>query len=362
MVRWLRALFAAAPGLQLAPHALPAPWPAARIAIFERINASEQLPDGSLIDACFALSDRPAESPAEQVPCPDPSFHILAQAHGLSAALQAGAREHTLARLSKLYPLLLASSEDSIGATLQRLQRSGADPQQAATLARWLASRAPDAIAVKYAIALLGQYGSAADAALLMTLGKHELFTLACARALCKLLEPEPSQTAMWNLARRVHGLGRIHMVRELATTGCPEVQQWLLRDGYRNTFHHDYTACLCATGGKLLAALQAGPVDERLLTGAGEILQALLNARALPGQRMHDYPDGAAAALAWLECVQRQQAPRQTVQAALHALAGVDTHALPWPPAQLQQVAALARSLCAPANRIVTGAVARCM
>ncbi len=149
-------------------------------------------------------------------------------------------------------------------------------------------------------------------------------------------------------------------MVRELATTGCPEVQQWLLRDGYKNNFAHEYLACLCATGGKLLAALQAGPVDERLLTGAGEILQALLHGRESPGPGMHDYPDGAAAALAWLECVQRQQPRRQTVQAALHALAGVESHALPWPPAQLQQVAALARSLCAPTNRIVTGAVAR--
>ncbi len=356
MVTWWRALFAARAGLQLAPDAIPVPWAPARSAILARINACERLSDGSLSDTGFALPDQQAHwsgatfaaGALDDGPSHTPSLRDLRQAHDLSAALQAAARDHSAARLAKLQQTLLEASSASIAATLGRLQRCGAEPLRLATLARWLASRAPDVIAVKCAIGLLGQYGTAADADLIMTLGLHEEFTLSCALALCKLLGPEQSQTAMWNLARRVHGWGRIHVVRRLATTGCPEIQQWLLRDGYRNSRMDEYLAYLCATGGKLLPALQAGAADDRLLIGAGEILRALLYGRESPGQQMHDYADGAAATLAYLECVKRQRPRQPRVAAAVTALARIECHGLPWDAAQLKQVATLARQILA--------------
>ncbi len=260
-----------------------------------------------------------------------------AQAHDLCTALRRAAQDHAPARLARLYEVMLSASPHIGDTVLERLQRSGADPARMATLARWLAYKAPDIIAVRFAIALLGQYGSAADTDLMMTLGRHEEFTLSCALAVCKLLGPEPSQTAMWNLARRVQGWGRIHVVGRLATTGCPEVQQWLLREGYKNTVDSECLAHACAGGGRLLAALQGAQVDERLLIGAGDLLQALLHGN------FHDYHDGEAALLAYMQCVHRMRPRQPQVAAAVMEIAARARTAVIWDDARLRQVLALA-------------------
>ncbi len=270
----------------------------------------------------------------------------LAHAHELATAVRAAAADHTVGKLAKLYNTILAATPAGMDASL-RPARSPAASASLATLARWLCRRAPDPIAVRYGIALLGQYGGASDVDLIMTLGRHEEFTVTCATALCKVLGPEPSQTAMWNLARRVHGWGRIQMVRRLASTGCPEIQQWLLREGYRNSHTDDYLAYLCATGGRLLPALQSGAADERLLIGAGDILHSLLSCgRDGPAKSIVDYADGPAASIAFLACVEQQRPRQLRVAAAVIALAGIHDHALPWGEPTLQQIASLARQI----------------
>ncbi len=353
MVSWLRSLFSPAPGLQLAPDALPLPWAQGRIAILERITACELQADGSLPDATFAWPDqqphltgtRATNGQADDGSAYDLSALERAQVHDLSTALRRAADDHGAPRLEKLYQVMLSAADVHFRpALLERLAKSGADPARMALLARWLARKAPDAIVVKFAIALLGRYGSAADADLLMTLGLHEDFTLPCALALCELLGPEPSQTAMWNLARRVRGWGRIHVVRKLASTGCPQIQQWLLRDGFRNSHMKGHQAYLCATGGKLLAALQESAPDERLLVGAGEILQALLDGRDAVSSTMADYADGAATTLAYLQCVQRVRPQQLQVAAAVIDLANMDNYG--WEEAQLRHVKHLARQV----------------
>ena len=241
-LRPLRLFFAPTPGLQLAADAIPTPWTPGRIAIYERISACQLQSDGSLPDPTFAL---PGEAPladtvwdgAADYSQPYPLGALeRAQSHDVSTALRRAADDHAAPRLATMYQVLAVANAAIGEDVLARLNKSGADPARMALLARWLARKAPDAIAVKFAIAVLGCYGAASDADLLMTLGLHEEFTLLCAIALCKLLGPEQSQTAMWNLARRVHGWGRIHVVRKLADTQCPEIRQWLLRDGDKNT------------------------------------------------------------------------------------------------------------------------------
>ncbi len=353
MVKWLQSLFARPPGLQLVPDAIPAPWAHDRPAIHARIAACELTADGSLPDAIFPLPGKSAHASVAQYtpgeldgePEHAPSTRDLAQAHDLSSALRAAATDHTVDRLVKLYDTILAATPAGMAASLGTLAHAPAHAESTAILARWLARKAPDPIAVRYAIALLGQYGEADDADLILTLGRHEEFTVTCATALCKLLGSEQAQTAMWNLARRVHGWGRIHIVRRLAGTGCPEIQQWLLRDGYRNRYNANYLACRCAIGGKLLEALQSGAVDERLLTGAADILHALLSAGldGRPSRHMHDYPDGAAASLAFLACVGHQRPRQLRVAAAVIALADIANHELPWGNTTSQQIAKLA-------------------
>lgn len=61
----------------------------------------------------------------------------------------------------------------------------------------------------------------------------------------------------------------------------------------------NEYLAYTCATTGGLLAALSEDQVDDELLTGAGEITDALLNGG--PAQGIGDYDDGVAVIEAYL-------------------------------------------------------------
>ncbi len=360
MVTWLQSLreslLIARPALQLAPDRLPVPWVPGRTAILARISALELTPDGSLVEPSADLPDQQVQWPdqclaagaGDQGSTDAPTAQERAQLDQVVHAMHCAADDHTPAKLTNLYHALLTCPLANSAYVLAQLPQDGAAPAQIATLARWLAQRAPDIMPVKMAIALLGQYGGPADADLMMTLGRHEAFTFTCAIALCALLGPEQSQTAMWNLARRVHGWGRIQVVRRLAATGCPEIQQWLLRDGYKNAHMDEYLAYLCATGGKLLPALQAGLADERLLIGAGDILQALLSGRDCPAQKMADYADGAAATLAWLACVQRQRPRAPQIAASAQVLSRIESYPLPWDHVTRRRVALQAGEILA--------------
>lgn len=354
-LRWLQSpgsLFSPATGLQLAADAIPAPWTPGRIAIYVRISACQLQSDGSLPDPTFALPGEPPladsvwDGGADYSQAYTLSALERAQSHDVSTALRRAADDHATARLARMYQVLSVANAATGEDVLARLDKSGADPERMATLARWLARKAPDAIAVKFSIGMLGRYGSASDADLLMTLGLHEEFTLLCAIALCKLLGPEQSQTAMWNLARRVRGWGRIYLVRKLASTQCPEIRQWLLRDGYKNTRMNGYLACLCAIGGRLLEALQAPTCDERLLAGAGQIIEALMGDCDGPAGTMADYPDGLAATLAYLHCVLRQRPQQLQVAASVIRIAGLGHDG--WDEAQLRHVRHLAGQVLA--------------
>jgi hypothetical protein len=113
-----------------------------------------------------------------------------------------------------------------------------------------------------------------------------------CAVALSNLSnDPEPS---LWRLARNVNGWGRIHVVERLAQTENPEIKNWLLREGYRNSVMYEYLAYTCAVAGGLLSALSEDTVDRELLTSTGEILAALIAGG--PAENIDDYEDGALA------------------------------------------------------------------
>jgi hypothetical protein len=74
--------------------------------------------------------------------------------------------------------------------------------------------------------------------------------------------------------------------VERLRETTDPDIRSWILREGYRNSIMHEYLAYIAATTGGLLEALRAETVDRRLLTAAGQILQALDRGRAGGGHR----------------------------------------------------------------------------
>lgn len=155
-------------------------------------------------------------------------------------------------------------------------------------------TEAPDREPVKFGLAILGLYQEPENEPLFQTLGRHEEFTLFCAVALSNV-SSDPEQS-LWTLAKNVFGWGRIHVVERLAETENPEIKDWLLREGYRNSIMNEYLACTCATAGGLLSALSADTVDRELLTCAGEILEALTMGIGGPAEGMDDYEDGALA------------------------------------------------------------------
>ena len=156
-------------------------------------------------------------------------------------------------------------------------------------LARSFALGSPDREPVKFGIALLGVYDRAEDLDVFRTLGLHDEFTLYCA---VPLGNTDDAERELYDLARGVHGWGRVHCVERLASIAeSSEVTDWLLREGYKNSVMYEYLAYPCAVGGGLLERLSQGDIDKELFQSAGEILRALMAGG--PAANLDDYEDG---------------------------------------------------------------------
>ncbi|BCB74623.1 hypothetical protein GCM10022251_75190 [Phytohabitans flavus] len=154
-------------------------------------------------------------------------------------------------------------------------------------IGRWLSEYGTRRNAVALGILLLGLAGDHRDRDLLLLLGSLEDLSLYAAVALTRS-QPDRDQ-ALFDLAARVAGWGRIQTVRRLAGTQDPQIKAWLLRHGFRNRIMDEYLAHLAATTGDLLSALTTPPVDDELLDGAGDILAALCLGG--PAKDITDYP-----------------------------------------------------------------------
>ena len=169
-----------------------------------------------------------------------------------------------------------------------------------AELARWLITKSPDRAAVKLGCALIGICGSAEDSEILRTIGRHEEFTLYATVAL--LQSCEESELEIWNLAKNVHGWGRIHIVERLSQTQRPEIKDWLLREGFRNSILYEYTAVACATGGDLREALTSHIPDDEILESSALLLEAMIAGDGGPAEGLMDYVDGPEVCRLFLE------------------------------------------------------------
>jgi hypothetical protein len=180
----------------------------------------------------------------------------------------------------------LAIADELAGAVSRSaLRRAGV-----AGLARRLVMSGRHAEPVKAGVALLGVSGSGQDRELLLTLGRHEEFTLFCAVAIRNCV-PEPDRV-LWALARSVEGWGRIYAVERLQSTGDEEIRDWIVRHGFRNSVADEYLAWIAATAGGLADRLERGARDDELVTAAGEIISALIAGG--PAQDIDDYPEAS--------------------------------------------------------------------
>jgi hypothetical protein len=197
-------------------------------------------------------------------------------------------------RASSLYSLLLEHSTLPYVDHLLEMAHDELDPERMRSIAHWLAIGAADREPVKCAIALLGVCHGGDDRDLLLTLGRHEEFTLFASVALQNLAhDPELS---LWALACLVTGWGRIQIIERLAETKDEQIRAWMLREGYRNEIGEEYTALICAKTGELSTALLTSEPDDKLLKGAGSILTALIDGRGGSSEGIEAYKEGPEA------------------------------------------------------------------
>jgi len=175
---------------------------------------------------------------------------------------------------------------------LEQLEQTGLQAAQVATVAREIATAAPDIGPVKLAISLLGMAGDSRDLALFHELGRFEELTLYSVVAISNLMD-DPDRE-IWRLAQATRGWGRIQAVYRLKDTDDAEIKAWLLREGHYNSIMAEEIAYVCATAGGLREALAAPEVDEALLDAAGDLIVALLSGG--PAEDIRDYADGPAA------------------------------------------------------------------
>ena len=201
-------------------------------------------------------------------------------------------------------PATVASFEEALGEDsllsvvdplLEQIVASDLPPAGIEALGRTLALTSGTRNAVKLGIALIGIVPGSSDRELLMTLGRHDEFTLYAAIALAR--RSDDAETALWDLARVVDGWGRVQVVRRLEGTQRPDIRDWILRTGFRNTIMDEYLAWTAATTGGLVAALEAPEPDDEVLVAACDIVSALIAGG--PARDIDDYRGGAAGARA---------------------------------------------------------------
>ena len=171
-------------------------------------------------------------------------------------------------------------------------------------IARWLATHSPDREPVKIGIALLGVLSDHDESDLVLTLGRHDEFTLFAAVALTHLYEfPD---ALLMELGKHVDGWGRIQIIERLSDTRNPEVQAWMLRQGFKNSVMYEYTAHICSVAGDLARELTAAHVDDELFEAATGLIDALLTGG--PANDIDDYDDGVEAVQDYLRHVRSRE------------------------------------------------------
>lgn len=172
-------------------------------------------------------------------------------------------------------------------------------------LAFMLCTQSPDRNVVKFAMGIMAFFPQQRSVEILRVLARHDEFTLYAVVALRSMVEPEQYAKIWFDMALRVNGWGRIHLMERMPEMLDATMCSWLLREGFSNSVMNEYTAVNCAVRGELVNAL-ATEHDDDLLLGAAEMLYVLLNEGPVPG--MSVYSDGEQACLRYLQNVLAHQ------------------------------------------------------
>ena len=114
---------------------------------------------------------------------------------------------------------------------------------------------------------------------IITTLAVSEEFTLFC---LFIISSWSDGAQVIFDLAKRLHGWGRIHAVSMLRPQN-EEMKDWMLHEGWKNDILPDYVASICIRRGGLLQVLEQDAIDCQEFKNA----QSLINA----GSTLGDLP-----------------------------------------------------------------------
>ena len=111
------------------------------------------------------------------------------------------------------------------------------------------------------------------------TVGLCNEFTLF---AVLIMLRWENGNDEVWQLAKRVHGWGRIHAIERIEPE-TEEIRRWLLMEGVHNDVLPAYSALTCWNKSNAEYILKSGPSREEF-TGIRDIIEGLLDEGPVAG------------------------------------------------------------------------------
>ncbi|MBI1493342.1 hypothetical protein [Halocynthiibacter styelae] len=258
---------------------------------------------------------RYARGPLENLPLPDideeagnaldcsgqPDPGMISYA-ALTRAIANVLRTPARPQMYRLYELLLQPGfmyEKEIAA-FEISDHPGIAPGPLTALAKFLVFNAPDRYPVKWALSWLSLCRDPEIEEIAGFLGQHEIFAKA-AGSLLKEHANDPDM-ALWILAQKHQGQGRVAIVRKIRWPDNPEIKAWLLREGFRNTVGNELLALQAARMGDLLSELRNPEPDQALIDGATEIFRAFVEPALNDG--WYEYADGQEAFARWLDHV----------------------------------------------------------
>ncbi len=197
---------------------------------------------------------------------------------------------------------------ETIDEVLDLVRQSEVDLQSISQLGARLALNGTLRETVKTGIALIGLAETDLHRDVLLTLGRHEEFTLYAAVTLGNTIRQPERDAVLMRLSDSVQLWGKVAIIERLAEDPSPIVQDWLLRSALDSDLLASmYCSLLAAEQGHLLVALTASEIDDPLFLGASRILSGLLDAGG-PAGDISDYADGRAVVEAWLGHAERRE------------------------------------------------------
>lgn len=192
----------------------------------------------------------------------------------------------------KFYKII---SEDNIGGIIDSFLSYAAEiniPVTQALIAyiRFLIIESPDRGAVKMGIALAGAIKYKEVLSEILTLARHEEFTLYASVAVMSI--EDDYEPILWKMAKEVHGWGRIHLVERLADTTNQDIKDWIFYEGYHNSILDEYLTTIAANTGNLDLRLQAEQVDQKTMLSSSEIIASMILEGPVTGISGYEHAD----------------------------------------------------------------------